>query len=64
MQKGKFLSPDGFSVKIFVAFFIIKEDLLRVVNESQRSGKVLGDFNSTFIALIPKKQEGKNISDY
>jgi hypothetical protein len=35
-----------------------------VVRESQRSRKVLGSFNSTFITLIHKKQYGVNVGDY
>jgi hypothetical protein len=33
----------------------MEEDILRVVEESRSSSKVLGSMNSTFIALIPKK---------
>ena len=55
-QKGKIPRPDGFTLEFFIGFYDkIKEDLLVVVKESRKSGKVLGRFNSTFITLIPKK---------
>jgi len=42
-------------VEFFIGFYdMLKEELLRVVNDTRRSGKVLASFNSTFISLIPK----------
>ena len=56
-QKGESPGPDGLTIEFFQGFFdLVKEDLLKVVQESQRAGKVLGALNSTFLALIPKKQ--------
>jgi hypothetical protein len=43
---------------------LLKEDLLKVVKESQHSGKVLGSFNKTFLALIPKKKEVASFEDF
>ena len=58
-QKGKIPSPDGFTVEFFLGFYdLIKDDLLKVVKESQKSGKVLGALNSTFISLFSKKKGG------
>jgi hypothetical protein len=54
-QKDKSPSPDGWLVEFFLGFYeIIGDDLLRVIEESRTSGRVLATFNSTFIALIPK----------
>jgi hypothetical protein len=65
MQKGKSPGPDGLTTEFYINFYeLIKEDLLKMVRESQRSEKMLGSFNSTFIALIPKKQDGKSFGDY
>jgi hypothetical protein len=49
---------DGIIVDHFyVGFYdLIKRDLHNVIKESQSSGKVFGSFNSTFLALIPKKR--------
>ena len=47
-QTGKSPGLDGFTIEFFQGFFyLVKEDLLKVVQESQRVGKVLGDLNST-----------------
>jgi hypothetical protein len=43
---------------------VIEDDLLRVVEESRSKGKVLGVFNSTFIALIPKKDKLVSFDDF
>jgi hypothetical protein len=55
-RKARVLGLDGLTVEFFIKFYdLLKDDLLNVVRESQRTGKVLGTFNSTFIALIPEK---------
>jgi hypothetical protein len=44
-------------VEFFLGFYdLIKEDLLKVIQESQQSGKIIGSFNNTFLKLIPKKK--------
>ena len=44
IHKGKSLGPDGFNIEFFQGSFdLVKEDLLKVVKESQRARKVLGD---------------------
>ena len=61
LQKGKSLGPDGFTLDFFLGFYdLIKEDILRVVIESQKYGKILGAMNATFITLIPKKHKRGN----
>jgi hypothetical protein len=56
-QRCKIPGPDGLTVKFYLGFYEqIKWDLLKVVNESKRLGKVWGSYNSTFLALIPKNQ--------
>ena len=64
-QKGKSPRPDGFTIEFFQGFFdLVKEDLLKAVQESQRVGKVLGALNSTFLALIPKKQNPSSFEEF
>jgi len=53
-QKRKSLGPDRLTVEFYLGFFyLIKRDILKVVQESQSSGKMLGSFNRKFLALIP-----------
>jgi hypothetical protein len=54
------------SLWIFFKFFyeLIKNDLLLTVRESQRMGKVIGTFNSTFLFIIPKSQDGTTFGDF
>jgi hypothetical protein len=64
MKKGKSLGLGRFTVEFFLVFYdLMKADLLKVVRESQRSRKILGSLNSTFITLIPKKKDGLSFGD-
>jgi hypothetical protein len=57
-QKGKIFWTNGLSVEFFLGFYeILKYDLVKVVNESQRRGKVWNSLNETFMALIPKNKD-------
>ena len=56
-QKGKSPGLDGLTIEFFQEFYdLVKEDLLKVVQESQRAEKVLGALNTTLLDLSPKKQ--------
>jgi hypothetical protein len=47
--------PDGWTVEFFLSFFdLLGIELLDMVEESRRQGRVTGALNATFIALIPK----------
>jgi hypothetical protein len=64
-QISKILGLDGLSVEFFLGFYdLIKEDLLKTVQESQRSSKVLGALNKIFLALIPNKNESCTFEDF
>jgi len=55
INKDKNLRPDGWTMKLFLGFFdLLGDDLPRVVEEVKLTEKVLGEINTTFIALIPK----------
>jgi len=47
-----------------VLFDILGPDLLKVVDDSRKYGKVPATFNSTFIALIPKIDLPKSFEDF
>jgi len=54
-QKSKIPGLDGLLVFFLGSYDLIKEDLLKTVQESQRSSQVPRDLNRTFLALIPKE---------
>jgi len=57
-QKGKIHGPNDLTVEFFLGFFeLLKFDLIKVVNESQRLGKVWNSFNAAFLSLIPKNKD-------
>jgi hypothetical protein len=65
MQNRKSPGPDGFIVEFYKSFYdLLKEDLLLVVRESHREGTVFGPLNSTFLCLIPKKQDTESFEDF
>ena len=64
-RKGKSPGSDGLTIEFFQGFYdLVKEDLLKAVQESQRAEKVLGALNSTFLALIPKKQNPSSFEEF
>jgi hypothetical protein len=55
-QKDKSLGLDGLLVEFFLGCYeFIEEYLQRVVETTRTQGKMLGAFNTTFLALIPKE---------
>jgi hypothetical protein len=64
-QKDKIPGPDEWTIEFYVAFFdLIGADLLQVVEESRRNGCLYAPINSTFISLIPKKDEPQSFDDF
>ena len=60
-KNDKSLGLDGILVEVYRVFFdVLGLDLLEVVDDSRKYGKVLATFNSTFIALIPKSDLPKS----
>jgi hypothetical protein len=54
-QKDKSTRPNGLLMDFCIGCFdFIGEDLRRVVEATRTTGKMLGAFNTTFLALIPK----------
>jgi hypothetical protein len=54
-QKDKSHGLDELPVEFFLGFYeFIEEDLQRVVETTRTQGKMLGAFNTTFLALIHK----------
>ena len=56
---------DGIPVEVYRSLFdILGEDLLRIVEDSWKSGKIPAVFNSTFIALIPKVDHPNSFEEF
>lgn len=54
-KKDKSPGPDGWTIEFYISFFdILGHDLLRLVEDSRRRGRISSAIKSTFIALIPK----------
>jgi hypothetical protein len=55
---SKIAGLDGWTVEFFLAFFyLLGEDILGMVEETRRKGRVSGVLNDTFVALIPKSDK-------
>ena len=64
-KKDKSLGPDGWSIDFFIHFFdLCKRDLLSMVEASRISGSIHSYTSSTYIALIPKKEEPISFLDF
>eukprot|EP00253_Pinus_taeda_P031126 PITA_31126 len=65
MGKDKSLGPDGWTIELFLHFFdLIGSEITEVVEESRLKGEIYRPFNSTFIVLIPKKDEPETFEDF
>ncbi|CAL8995026.1 unnamed protein product [Prunus brigantina] len=57
--------PDGFSMLLFQSCWdIVKEDLMKVLEDFFNCGIINAITNETFIFLIPKKRESIKVSDF
>jgi len=57
-KASKIPRSDGWTVEFFLAFFdIMGNEILHMVEESRRKGRVIGALNATFFALIPKSDK-------
>ena len=56
MALGKSPGPDGFTSNFFHYFwYMVKEEVVEIVEESRKKKGVLKAFNATFLSLIPKE---------
>ena len=54
-KNDKSPGPDGLPVEVYRALFdVLGMDLLRVIEDSRKNGKIPAVFNTTFLVLIPK----------
>jgi len=65
MATDKSPGPDGWPVEFILAFFdLFENELIKMIEFSRIRGTVSGSLNSTFIALIPKKDKPTMFSDF
>ena len=64
-QKDKSPGPDGWTVEFFLAGYdTIGPDLLQLVEETRVNGILHLPLNSTFLALIPKRDNLEILEEY
>ncbi|XP_057811358.1 uncharacterized protein LOC131025575 [Salvia miltiorrhiza] len=57
--------PDGFNLNFWkTSWEIIKDDLIQVMKDFHKNGKIPRGCNSSFIVLIPKKEEASSIDEF
>lgn len=57
--------PDGFNMGFYKAcWYIIKEDLMKVMDEFHSNGRMVKGSNSLFIMLIPKKEGASELNHF
>ena len=58
-------SPDGWLVEFYLNYFdLLGPDLLSAVDSTRISGFIPPSLNSTFLALIPKKDKPRTFADF
>ena len=64
-KNDKSLGLDGLHVEVYRDLFdVLGMDLLRVIEDSRKNGKIPVVFNSTFIDLIPKTDHPMCLEDF
>ena len=64
-KNDKSLGPNGLPVKVYRALFdVLGMDLLRVIENSRKNGKIPTVYNSTFLVLIPKTDQPICFEDF
>ena len=65
LNREKALGPDGFTIALYQdCWDVVKEDLVKVFQEFHKRGIVNQSTNVTFIALVPKKSQTSEISNF
>ena len=64
-KKDRSPGPDGWLVEFYLFFFyFLKNELLSAVDITRVTGIITASLNSTFIALIPKKDNPQNFAEF
>ena len=64
-KNDKSLGPDKILVEVYRSLYeVLGLDLLRVIEDSRKSGKIPVVFNTTFLVLIPKSANPSTFDGY
>lgn len=64
-KKDKSPEPDGWTIEFYISFFdILGDDLLKIVDDCRKKGKLPSVIKSTFIALISKSDLPSSFNDF
>lgn len=64
-KKDKSPGPYGWTIEFYIDFFdILGDDLLKIVEDYRRSGRISPAIESTFIALILKSNNPSSFNDF
>ena len=65
LEGDKAPGPDGFTIAFFQhCWQVIQDDIMGFFEEVYEQGQFESSLNATFLALIPKKNDARNIRDY
>jgi hypothetical protein len=65
LEGDKAPGPDGFTIAFFQhCWQVIQDDIMGFFKEVYEQGQFESSLNATFLALIPKKNDARNIRDY
>jgi hypothetical protein len=64
-QKDKSPGLDGWSIEFYIGFYELPgADLLHIVEETKWNGMMHAPFNTSFLSLIPKKDEPLSFDEF
>lgn len=65
LHPDKALGPDGFLASFFQRFWgILGDEVHEAIEELWNTGNLLREINTTFIALVPKKEDANSLDDF
>lgn len=65
LEGDKALGPDGFIMAFFqICWPVLQDDIMGFFEEVYDQGQFESSLNATFLALIPKKNDARNIKDF
>eukprot|EP00253_Pinus_taeda_P023046 PITA_23046 len=64
-KKDRSPGPDGWTIEFYIAFLdLLGNDLLNIIEQSRRNGRISSAIKSTFIALIPKANHPTSFNEF